>query len=158
MKTLKTILITAILGIISQSNPVNAQDYLQLLDPIFISMESESSIISKSYMKFNDEIIATENFRFNNAIRQAEDEDDELFNSTDEASLNIKKADYLRILRKAANRNETVDGFVNTLSQELPELSTELQDTGDTNALFTFTRSNTINGKLEAVGSNLSWL
>lgn len=158
MKTLKTILITAILGIISQSNPVNAQDYLQLLDPIFISIESESSIISRSYMKFNDEIIATENFRFNNAIRQAEDEDDELFNSTDEASLSIKKADYLRILRKAANRNETVDGFVNTLSQELPELSTELQDTGHTNALFTFTRSNTINGKLEAVGSNLSWL
>lgn len=158
MKTLKTLLITAFLGIISQINTVNAQDYLQLLDPIFISMESESNIISKSYMKFHDELIATENFRFNKAIRQAEDEDGELFNSTDETSLSIKKAEYLRILRKAANRNETVDGFVNSLSQELPELSIELEDTGDTNTLFTFTRSNTINGKLDAVGSNLSWL
>ena len=141
MKTLKTIIITIFLGVISQNNNVVAQEYLQLLDTLFITMETEANTIQTSYIKFNNELIATEDFRFNKAIQQAEKENNTLFNLAEEATIQVKKAHYIRVLRKAANINNTVVGFRTSLAQELPKISTIINDTAEIDELYDSSRS-----------------
>ncbi|GEQ85056.1 hypothetical protein ULMS_05640 [Patiriisocius marinistellae] len=158
MKTLKSILVALFVTATVQNTIAQETNYLEVLDPIYLTKENQSFIELSSYEQLNQELIKKSTFVFSREIRQAHNNNELLILNGNENAVSLEKANYLKALRKAANRSDNVEEFYNYLSNSIPGFNATTINDNDLFKLFEVAKKNTTNGKLNNISADLSWL
>lgn len=146
------VLFISFLGYTAQ---VTAQNFTDTLGIVYLTQESQASIINISYDQLNIDLIDMTDINFSREIRVAKKDKTTL---SINKQLNISKSSYLKALRAAANSTENIDDFYKKVYGKIPALENATTDEAVLSKLYITVKKNSLHGKMDAIGSELSWL
>ncbi|OAB80387.1 hypothetical protein [Cochleicola gelatinilyticus] len=149
MNTLQKTLALIIILLIPSVN-LTAQDYKEQLAPIYITMAKDQQVSTNSFTTLHRKLIKIETFKFRNEIKKADLNQSILVFFSDDAFFTIEKAEYLKLIRKAANRSENALEFTNFLKKRLPKIEGYLENDASLLQLFEVAQEHTTHGKFHS--------
>lgn len=155
MRHVKHIIFALIITSFGINSTVNAQEYSDTLEPVYLSQILEKTNPYASLIELNNDLLAMDDINFGKEIRSARKQNTQI--AITETNV-ISKANYLKVLRAAANKTEDISSFYDTVYNEIPSLEQIKLDEGTVSKLYITVKSNTLHGKLEQVGFQLTWL
>lgn len=153
-KSLK-ILVTTLIIFLGYNQSLQAQDFRDVLETVFLSQSSQTSSDNAGYTLLNMELIDMKDINFSKEIRAAKNNKTILEINENEK---ISKAKYLKVLRSSANSTENIDSFYSKVYKKIPALESVSIDESTLSKLYITVKSNTLHGKLDDIGSQLTWL
>ncbi len=155
MKSTYKLILVLVISIFGYSTTTNAQNFTDTLETVYLNQSPESSLIKTSYSLLSDELIDMESINFSKEIRDAKKQKEHIVLSNGKEVL---KSKFLKTLRSSANSTENINTFYKRVYTKIPEL--ESIEIGETtlSKLYIAVKKNTLHGKLENTGKELSWL
>jgi hypothetical protein len=150
----KTLLVLSF-SVFSFNTTVNAQNFTDTLETVYLNQSPEFLFTNSSYSLLNKELIAMKTINFSKEIRLARKQKTALSIDNDK---NVLKSKYLKILRFSANNTENINAFYTLIYKKLPVLKSKKLDESTLSKLYITVKNNTLHGKLENTGKELSWL
>lgn len=154
MKKLNQI-IALLFFVFLSSTTMNGQEYFEQLNTVILSGHDSND--AQTYSWVNSELIEKERFKFHSEIKNAKAEAIQVAFPMEERTEIISKADYLKELRKAGNRSENAADFIEYLGNNLTIFSGTSTENPTLTELYKVIRSNTIEGKLDIIETNLAF-
>ncbi|RMA66166.1 hypothetical protein [Ulvibacter antarcticus] len=155
MKTLfKTLIVITL--VLTASFHTSAQEYQDSLAPVYLTVVKKQDIKSSLLTAYNTELISLRDFRFSYQIKKAEKAEEVLVFFYEDSYYSIEKSEYLKMIRKAANRSESVTSFTNFIVKRLPQIETYLEQESTNNKLYEISRKNSLHGKLHDIATEFS--
>lgn len=147
MNTLQKTLALGIILVLSTFG-LNAQEYKEQLAPIYITVAKNRQLSTNSFTALHRKLISKNDFKFSREIKQAVRDESILVFFSEDDFFTIDKADYLKLIRKAANRSEDVAEFTSFLKERLPKIEAQLESDPSLKHLFEVAQQHTFHGKL----------
>lgn len=147
MKNLKRIYIILLLFI---SFTATSQVFIGELEEIYLGYEE---VTKNDFDSLNNDIKSLENFKFRKALKEARRTKDSLEFVSNRTKLHVSQEEYLKTLRKAANRSSDSTEFIDKLSSQFPELKNVIATHESFEELYEIVRPVTFNGWLEELPS-----
>lgn len=155
MKTCSHPFFTAILLLISFSYSFAQVDmYKSQLETVYLQNAKEI-IYKNTFSQYNNDLIALNEIKFKKELKKLKGKSNLLFFDSNKEKIVLEKASYLKIIRKAANRSKNKDSFKVFLQNNLPQLSNQMSQDNNLEELYSISRKNTFNGKIDALPSVL---
>ena len=143
---MRTILYPMVIFLTSLSM-IQAQNYefRDSLEIVFLDLKEPDK--SSIYELELNSILKTENYNVRNAIRSLRPSRGDVFEN--------ERLDYLRKLKRAANRNMDSDGFKHHVFRTIPELEQNFINDIKLYLIYEIIRKDTFNGRIDALPSVL---
>ncbi len=126
------------------------------LETIYLNANnSEELVYTNNFSTLNNELIAEDVLNFRMKIKSAKQDNDYLIFLSDNSALEVLTANYLKTIRKGANRSSNAKAFEAFLRDRLPELILQFTKDNNLEDLYAISRKNTFNGKIDALPSVL---
>lgn len=130
-----------------------AQNYIEALDAVWIT-NTTTQYTEELVILTNEQILSQDKFKLNKEIRQAEKDLDNQ-NSVNKGVSELSRYEYLKTLRRAANRTDNEADFKEMVMDALPVLQPIFSNLDHMDHLYDAVRKDTFNGRLEALPSVL---
>lgn len=150
MNTLQKTFALGIILLLSASG-LNAQEYKEQLAPIYITVAKNQQLSTNSFTALHRKLIRKNDFKFSREIKQAAHDESILVFFSENGFFTIDKAEYLKLIRKAANRSEDVSEFTSFLKGRLPKIEAQLESDTSLKQLFEVAQQHTLHGKLHVL-------
>ncbi|MEM6515704.1 MAG: hypothetical protein AAF688_05935 [Bacteroidota bacterium] len=131
--------------------PSFAQLFHQQLEEVIIINSQTETVRANSFSQLNKYLAISPEINFSKEIKRAKSKEEVLVFQSDKNLLVLKKSTYLKLIRRAGNRNEDVYTFYLFLIEELPELQIQFKKDDYFEEFYTNVRSHTFYGKLETL-------
>ena len=155
MKT-KYILTASITLTLIFTNNIKGQDlYQDELETVYLTKSDKEIVYTNDFLVYNDILINQEELKFAKEIKKAKSKNNTLLFLSHLSNLELAEDEYLKIIRRSANRSKTSEEFEKFLKEEIPELKNQIQGDKILNYLYIISRRNTFNGKIDALPSVL---
>ncbi|AGC75616.1 hypothetical protein LX97_00308 [Nonlabens dokdonensis] len=145
MKTIKYI---ALLLLVFTSYHSTSQVFIGKLEEIYVGYEQ---VVKNDFDSINSNISNSENFKFKKALKDARRSQDTLELVSNKTKLQISQEEYLKTIRKAANRSNDSTEFISRIVSEFPELKKSIIVNQSFEQLYEIIRPDTFNGRLDAL-------
>ncbi len=142
----------AVILLVLTSYLSNSQVFIGELEEIYLGYEE---VTKNDFDSLNNDIKSLENFKFRKALKEARRTKDSLEFVSNKTKLHVSQEEYLKSLRKAANRSSDSTEFIDQLSSQFPELKNLIVTNQSFEDLYEIVRPATINGWLEELPSFL---
>jgi len=150
MKTL-SLYLSILIVTLSSFSLAHAQTYSDTLETVLLNSTKEETVLENTFESYHNELIALANIKFRKEILKAKEEGHELIFVTNQRAITIPKTNYLKTLRKGANRSEDVKSFRLFLQERLPALRRHIKNDPSIVPLYEVSRKATFNGRLDAI-------
>lgn len=134
-----------------------SQEYVDTLEPIYLTPVKNISQSARPFVEVNDYLIKT-TLSINKSIKIAKQFPEDIVLIKNEHVIILDKATYLKVLKSAANKNDTTTSFVNAILELFPTLKEVLHSYNKIDDLYARVRNETLNGKLDAIPTSLQWI
>lgn len=151
-------IIAAAFTLFANAIELAAQEYRESLHPVYLTALTSKTNQQISTNELHHYLLQKEDFSFRREIKTARTHRAKLLLSDAHSEKSISTASYLRTLRRIGNKSSTLEQFTSLLSEELSVTKSEIMALEDIDALYEVIRQNTFYGKLDIVGSELTWL
>jgi predicted nucleotide-binding protein (sugar kinase/HSP70/actin superfamily) len=145
MKTIKYI---ALLLLAFTSYHSTSQVFIGELEEVHVGYEQ---FVKNDFDSINNNINNNKNFKFKKALKDARRSQDTLELVGNKTTLQISQEEYLKTIRKAANRSNDSTEFISKIVSEFPELKKTIIANQSFDQLYDIVRPNTFNGRLDAL-------
>ncbi len=125
------------------------------LETVYLNNNAEETVYTNNFSNYNTNLIAENNINFRIEIKKAKSTNNHLLFLSERSNLEILTTSYLKTIRKGANRSSDAESFKKFLKVRLPELIHQFKKDNNLEELYTISRKNTFNGKIDALPSVL---
>lgn len=125
------------------------------LETVYLNDYTEEMVYTNNFSVFNTQLIEEADINFRLEIKKAKESNTPLLYISERNNLENLTSEYLKTIRKGANKNPEYEGFIDYISEEFPELINQFKKDNNLKALYIISRKNTFNGRIAALPSVL---
>lgn len=153
---IKNILSTVSILALTFSGDIMGQDlYQDELKTVYLTKPREEIVYRNDFLFYNDILVSKKEIKFSREIKRAKLDDNSLLFLSQLSNLELAEGEYLKIIRRSANRSKTSQEFEKFLKEEIPQLKNQIQRSESIEYLYIISRKSTFNGKIDALPSIL---
>jgi len=155
MKQITPLLLFVFISVFGYSTSVNAQNFTDTLNTVYLNKSPNSFLQKSNYHLLNEALIDMESINFSKEIRVSKKQKTVINLENGET---ILKSRYLKTLRSSANSTDDINAFYTRVYLKIPSLKNEALDDSTLSKLYIAVKNNSLRGKLDHAGKELSWL
>ncbi|WP_108867087.1 hypothetical protein [Aquimarina aquimarini] len=125
--------------------------YENQLETIYLNNYTEEMTYANNFSALNNGLIAMGKVNFGSEIKKAKKNKSNLVFLSKRNNIQIHTYNYLKIIRKGANKSTDSKVFIHFVYEKFPELINQFKKDNNLKELYFISRKNTFNGKIDAL-------